>query len=279
MCARGSECINPGRTLSEFQDSVPCPTRSPVATCHARDSRMSPKPATVGATSRWIGACTMPWGIKKKRTIVIMIASLATIGVVVASLSATNATQLLSQRPPKRAPTAIAEPFVKNTRTPAAELSPGDVTHATVLQIDTDMRTDGYDIVIDGWVAKDELAEIRMWWLNPGANDERSPFGRGVTRYVDIGYDRLADDGWRVRMRAGKKQYSFEVERHDDGKIIPYAAVDTGGGLVEHCRITKSKLKAKKFLGLPTGLDEIAVHCVDADGGEHDGTLRAKKVK
>ena len=220
----------------------------------------------------------MPWGIKKKRTIVIMIGALATLGVVVASLSATNATQLL-ERPPKRAPTAIADPYVKNTRTPAAELSPGEVTHATVLKINTDMRTDGYDIVIDAWVDGDELAEVRMWWLNPARSNERSPFGRGVTRYVSIGYDRLGDDGWRVRMRAGKKQYAFVVERHDDGEIIPYADVDTSAGLVEHCRVTESALKAKKFLGLPTGLDKIKVACVDDDGDTHKGTLRAKKIK
>lgn len=223
----------------------------------------------------------MSQGITKnrKRTIVIMIGALATIGVVVASLSATNATNLIVNRPPKRAPTAIDDPFVRNTRTPAAELSPGEIKHHTVLRIETDMRSDGYDIVIDGWVSGDSLGEIRMWWLNPGAQDERSPFGRGVTRYVNIGYDRLEGEGWRVRMRAGKKQYDFAVHLSDAGQVQAFADVDTKGGLVEHCRVTQSKLSAKKFLGLPTGLDKITVSCVDGEGTTHAGTLRTKKVR
>ncbi len=219
----------------------------------------------------------MLWGITTKRTI-IMIAALATIGAVVASLNATNATSYIVNRPPKRAPTATADPFVPNTRTPVAELSPGDTEHATVLRIETDMRSDGYDIVIDGWMKGDSLAEIRMWWLNPSAGDERSPFGRGVTRYVDIGYDRLDDDGWRVRMRAGKKQFAFSIHNGDDG-VEAFADVDTSAGLVERCKVTKAKLKAKKMLGLPTGLDKIGVQCTDREGTVHNGTLRTKKVR
>lgn len=238
------------------------------------------KPATVRAVPGWIAACIMLSGITNKRTIIVMIAVLATIGALVATMSATHTTDLVGVgKKPRKAPTAIPNPFVPNTGTPATALAPDGVTHAAVLKIDTDMRYDGYAIVIDSWIKGGTLAEVRMWWLNPAKANERSPFGKGVTRYVDIGYDKMEGDAWRVRMRAGKRQFEFVVERCGDGHVAAFADIDTNAGLVKHCRVSKSNLKAKKILGLPTGLDKLTVTCTDAKGTTHHGTLRTKTIK
>ena len=205
-----------------------------------------------------------------------MIAAFAMLCLAAASMSAAEAPAALV-RGPGLAPTAIAEPFVPNTGVDVLDLAPGDVEHQTVLRIDTDIRTDGYDIVIDGWVDEQELAEVRIWWLNPAKADQRSPFGSGVTRYVTIGYERLDDDGWRVRMEARKRQFDFAI-RLEKGTAVAYASVDTPDGHVQNCRVTDSRLVAKKFLGLPIGLDTITVTCVDPDGKVRAGSLRAGKV-
>ena len=179
---------------------------------------------------------------------------------------------------PGLAPTAIANPYVPNTGVDVDKLAPDNVEHHTVLRIDTDIRRDGYDIVIDGWEEHDDLEEVRIWWLNPKKGNQRSPFGSGVTRYVTIGYDRLDADGWRVRLQARKKQYAFAIHLQGS-QAVAYADIDTASGPVDGCRVDQSKLVAKKFLGLPTGLDKITISCTDAEGNAHSGVLRAKKLK
>jgi hypothetical protein len=170
-------------------------------------------------------------------------------------------------------PVAAAIP---SGRTPAAKLAPAGFEHQQVLRIDQDFHpNDHYDIALDAWVEHtrpDAIAEVRMWWTDRASDDERSPFGKGVRRHIDIGYTAHASDRWTVDITQGRKSFTFFVERIDSGTIAAFADVDVGGGeLVEHCRVQSSRLVAKKILGLPAGLKRLDVTCVDDEGRQRRG--------
>jgi len=172
-----------------------------------------------------------------------------------------------------------ASSVVPYTRMAAADLAPDGYAHHKVLRIDQDFHpNDDYEIAIDAWVADgspDALAAVRMWWMDTADADARSPFGKGVRRHIDIDYDQR-DAGWDIRIKQGrKKAYVFAVDL-EDGKAVASADVRTKGGLVEDCQVTRSRLVAKKVLGIPTGLRRIDVACTDADGNEHRGSVASR---
>jgi hypothetical protein len=174
---------------------------------------------------------------------------------------------------------ATASNVVPYTRMAASELAPDGYAHHAVLRIDQDFHpNDDYEIAIDAWVADDKpdsLTAVRMWWLDTSDADARSPFGRGVRRHIDIDYDQT-DEGWDIRIKQGRrKAYVFAVEL-TDGKAVASATVKADGQVIEDCKVKRSRLVAKKVLGIPTGLKRINVTCTDAEGTQHKGSVMTR---
>jgi hypothetical protein len=165
-------------------------------------------------------------------------------------------------------------------RTPVASLAPAGFHHQQVLRIDQDFHpNDDYEIALDAWTKKSEpgsIAEVRMWWLDTATSDERSPFGKGVRRHIDIDYTEDDEGDWTVRIQQGRKIFQFEVELLDSGKIAAYADVESEGATYEHCRVQSSRLVARKILGIPAGLKALRVTCTDDDGNRHKGNVKER---
>jgi len=173
--------------------------------------------------------------------------------------------------------TAAAPPPAE--RTAAARLAAPGTAHHRVLVIHQDFHpNEHYEIAIDGWVTcEDQLAGIRMWWMDKERADERSPFGKGVRRFIDIDYRRKAPTRWTIELRNGRKEFQFAIELDDAGTPRAYGAVELASGQVlDHCRVEHGRLVARKILGLPTGLKRLEVVCVDEDQRRHRGTLRSR---
>ncbi len=166
------------------------------------------------------------------------------------------------------------------TKVPAAQLAPKGYEHQQVLQIHQDFHpNDDYEIALDAWVAESQpnaIAGVRMWWLDTATSNERSPFGKGVRKHIGIAYDEQDDGDWQVKITQGRKEYMFEVEMNERGKIQAYADVVSGGATVEHCRVDDSRLVARKVLGIPAGLKGLDVSCVDDNGKKHKGYVVRK---
>lgn len=174
------------------------------------------------------------------------------------------------------------EPLIPRSRTPVALLEPEGVHHQEVLRLHQDFHPDdAYQIAVDAWVEEakpDELALVRMWWVDTSKNDERSVFGKGVRRHIDITYIREERDLWTIAIKQGDSSFRFELELNPEtGVVQAYGDVATDGGtLVERCPIQDSRLVARKFLGLPTGLDRLDVVCRTESGERHEGHLAAR---
>jgi hypothetical protein len=171
---------------------------------------------------------------------------------------------------------------IPNRRTPASELSPGRLRHTLVLSIDQDFHSnDDYRIALDAWVDPDhpeEIVEVRMWWMDTGKDDERSIFGRGVRRHIDIAYERTAPGSWVVDLVPGSDRYRFEIELDEDGTIEAHAEVEDAAGDTAHrCRAVAAALHARKLVGLPVGLDRIEIECAPEQGLVRRGRLRARR--
>lgn len=164
-------------------------------------------------------------------------------------------------------------------RTAAAQLASAGTTHHRVLVIDQDFHpNEHYEIAIDGWVGcHQDLAGVRMWWMDTERAGERSPFGKGVLRFIDIDYHRTAPTRWTIQLGNGRKQFEFDIELDGSGAPQAYGAVELDSGQVlEHCRVERGRLVARKLLGLPAGLKRLEVECFDADDRRHRGTLRSR---
>lgn len=177
------------------------------------------------------------------------------------------------------AASALAMPaaaaIVPWTKVPVANLAPEGYQHQQVLQIDQDFHpNDDYEIALDAWIADadpNEIAGVRMWWLDKSTSNERSPFGKGVRKHIGITYEQQDDGDWQVKINQARKEYLFEVEIDGRGKIQAFADISEGGETIEHCRVKDSRLVARKVLGIPAGLKGLDVSCVDEDGGKHKG--------
>ncbi len=174
------------------------------------------------------------------------------------------------------APADGAASVVPYHRMAACDLAPAGYAHHPVLRIDQDFHpNDAYEIAIDAWTADDEpesMAGVRMWWLDTSDANARSPFGKGVRRHIDIDYQDRGAGGWDIGIKQGRKRYTFEVRR-EDGGVVAYSDVQADGTLIEDCKIQRSRLVAKKVLGISTGLKRIDVTCTDAEGKEHRGSV------
>lgn len=174
-------------------------------------------------------------------------------------------------------------PRVPWVETDVAHLEPEGLLHQEVLRIDPDFGKDHHDIVVDSWTLADEpdaLSEVRMWWLHSKDHDERSPFGKGVRRFVDLDYVRKDARRFGVVLRGDRKEWSFDVVLGDDGKAVALADITTADGIaVRQCEASSAKLLVRHLMGLPVGIKGLEITCRDADGNEHRGTLAELKTK
>lgn len=174
-------------------------------------------------------------------------------------------------------------PRVPWVETDVADLSPDGLVHQEVLRIDPDFGKNHHDIVVDSWTLTeqpDALSEVRMWWLHSKENNERSPFGKGVRRFVDLEYERKGAKRFGVTLRGERRGWSFDVVLGDDGQAVAVADVTTKDGTrVEQCQAKSAKLLVRRALGIPVGLKGLEVVCEDAAGNKHRGTLSEQKLK
>jgi len=174
-------------------------------------------------------------------------------------------------------------PRVPWVETDVADLAPEGLLHQEVLRIDPDFGKDHHDIVVDSWTLAekpDALSEVRMWWLHSKDNDERSPFGKGVRRFVELDYVRKGPRRFGVVLRGERKEWGFDVVLQDDGKAVALVDITTDDDvLVTQCEASTAKLLVRRVMGLPAGLRGLEVTCRDAEGTEHVGTLSELKTK
>ncbi|MCX4240242.1 hypothetical protein [Paraliomyxa miuraensis] len=174
-------------------------------------------------------------------------------------------------------------PHVPWVETDVAHLAPEGLLHQEVLRIDPDFGKGHHDIVVDSWMPADApqtLSEVRMWWLHSQENDERSPFGKGVRRFVDLEYERKDVRRFGVTLRGDRKEWSFDVVLRDGGRAVAIADVTTSdGSVIPQCEAESAKLLVRRVMGIPAGLRGLEVICHDAEGKQHRGTLPEHKRK
>lgn len=174
-----------------------------------------------------------------------------------------------AKAPPSRVP---------HKRTEVAKLGDEVLRHQEVARIDQELHPDDdYQIAIDAWISNEptvELAEVRMWWVDTGKGDERSPFGRGVRRHIDIEYERRDARSFAIHLAEKERVFSLEIVLADDGVASAFAPVQLSSGeRVDHCRVDGGRLVAKTVVGLPVGLDRLEVSCVDDQGQRYNAAV------
>jgi hypothetical protein len=178
--------------------------------------------------------------------------------------------------------TASSPVGIPYATTPAAALSTRALEHDEVLRIRRDFGKPSYEIVVDTWhkaAAPDELADVRMWWVQPDRADVRSPFGSKVHKYVDLQYAPEGPGAWSVTLRADRKEFSFDVEVDDAGDARAFADVVAADGSTVRCEATEGRLIARRLLGIPLGIKRLEVTCKDAIDGSHRASLPHRKLK
>lgn len=174
-------------------------------------------------------------------------------------------------------------PHIPWVETKVADLAPEGLVHQEVLRIDPDFGKNHHDIVVDSWMLASDpqtLSEVRMWWLHSKENDERSPFGKGVRRFVDLEYERRGPHSFAVILQGERRKWVFDVVLDDSGRAVALADITTASGtVVKRCEADSAKLLVRRVLGIPMGLRGLQVVCHDAEGHEHRGTLPEYKSK
>jgi hypothetical protein len=161
--------------------------------------------------------------------------------------------------------------------TPEDQLGTGSHQHHEVLRVERDFGKPWRDIVIDAWVPRagdKELTEVRLWWIEGDKNDIRRPFGKKTKKRVTVSYDKASATDWDVTFGAGSRKFTFQVVLDDAGKPIVYGNIRAGRKKIDHCRVEKASLYAKKLLDVTVGLDRLEVSCFDDQGRRHKGDLR-----
>lgn len=168
--------------------------------------------------------------------------------------------------------------------TPAAAPAPAaepELAPEEVVRVKRDFGKPNFDLVIDAWadVEAARLREIRLWWTNTNEVHHRKPLGRMIERMVKLQYRRISDTELTVAVAGDGKRFTFTVELGKDGKVATFVPVETRDGRQIHrCRTTSARLLARRVLGMPVGIDHIAVTCRDSQGTLHEGKLRHRAV-
>lgn len=177
-------------------------------------------------------------------------------------------------------PAAVAKTVpVPSVTTPAAELDPEGFEHVEVFRLRRDFGNQDFEIAMDAWLPDEDLGRlemVRLWWFKTNKDGERGPFSEKTKRHFDIGYARIDDAKWEVQLLAGDLHFTFLVEADGQGKVMATATVVLpDGGTVEDCRMQSGDLVSNKVMGFPTGIKELRVTCVDAEGATHKGKLQS----
>jgi hypothetical protein len=152
---------------------------------------------------------------------------------------------------------------------------------AEVVRVKRDFGKPHFDLVIDAWTdgASARLHRTRLWWTNTSEGDRRKPLGSLVERMVKLQYRRLSSTSLTVAVAGDGKEFTFTVERADDGRVHAYVAVDTDAGRhIPRCRTDSARLLARRVLGLPVGIAKISVTCKDSGGAVHRGQIRHREL-
>lgn len=176
---------------------------------------------------------------------------------------------------------SLASTQIPYSRTPAAELSPRGLEHMEVLRIGRDFGERNMEVVVDTWTVSthpDAIDEVRFWWVDTD-NDERSPFGRKLRKYIGMGFVPNEPDDWTVKLRGDRKEFVFDVELDASGQAHAFGdIIERDGRVIEHCRALDSRFIARRFIGIPIGLKRLEVQCVDEHGQRHQGELPFRKL-
>lgn len=167
-----------------------------------------------------------------------------------------------------------AEPVVADPE-PVAE--PAGVE---VVRVKRDFGKPHFDLVIDAWIGGEgaRLDEARLWWVNTSEHDRRKPLGRVIERMVHLQYRRLSSAALTVVVAGDSKEFTFTVELAASGEVHAFVAVDAEDGrFIARCRTESARLLARRVLGVPVGLDRIAVTCHDG-GAVVRGQIRHRAV-
>ncbi|MEM6292206.1 MAG: hypothetical protein AAGA54_13105 [Myxococcota bacterium] len=167
-------------------------------------------------------------------------------------------------------------------RTDASALNPPGWDHHEVVRLGRDFGDRSHEVVVDAWSperAPDSIADLRFWWVNTEKADQRSPFGSKLRKHVGLRFVPNAPGDWTVHLRGDRKEFVFDVELDDDGVAAAFGDVQTEDGVVEHCRATQGTFIARRLLGVPIGLKELQVTCVDPVGQTIEGTLPYRPLK
>jgi hypothetical protein len=162
------------------------------------------------------------------------------------------------------------------------DLSVPGYTHHEILRMGRDFGDSDFKVVIDGWVDNDNpdaIHELRFWWVNGDQDDERSPFGSKLRKHIGLEFVENAQDDWTVKLQGNRKEFVFDVELDGEGHATAFADIHTADGVISHCRAVRGEFVARRLLGIPIGIKELVVDCVDAVGHEHTGVLPFRKLK
>jgi predicted small lipoprotein YifL len=144
---------------------------------------------------------------------------------------------------------------------------PADAIHHELVRIEQPFHpNDDYAIVIDAWVATGTLVDVRMGWVDTGAGDARSRFGKGVRRHVDVDHAQPDPRSWRITLVSGDARRNLAIVLDPDDRPVVWAMIDTESGAAR-CRVTAGRLVARRLLGLPVGLERLEVECADGTRG------------
>jgi hypothetical protein len=162
----------------------------------------------------------------------------------------------------------------------AAEPEPTLVA-TEVVRVKRDFGKPHFDLVIDAWTdgTSTRLHRTRLWWTNTNEADRRKPLGPLVERMVKLQYRRISPTSLTVAVAGDGKEFTFTVERAEDGQVSAYVSVDTDAGRhVPRCRTESARLLARRVLGMPVGISKITVTCKDSGGAVHRGQIRHKEI-
>ncbi len=162
-------------------------------------------------------------------------------------------------------------------------LSPSGLAHHEALRIDRDFGKPEFDLVVDAWTksaAPMELADVRLWWVKTTADDRRSPLSTRSKKYVEVETIEHGPDAWSLKLRGDHKEFSFDVEIDQGGEAEVFTDIVTDDGReIRHCRATAGRLRARRVLGIPIGIDTLVVDCIDERGQARQGRAAVRKLR
>jgi len=160
------------------------------------------------------------------------------------------------------------------------ELAPAGYKHALVLRIRRDFGKRNFEIAMDAWMpddAAEQIDAVRLWWFKAHKEGQRGVFSKKTSRNFEVSYQRRDEQSWDVVFALSDgRHFTFLVRSTGGHAAAAFADVTRSDGtVIDACRVTDAELHAKSTLGITTGIRDLSVTCVDANGVEHQGTLES----